>query len=213
MPSLSCSWCKRASPIPRLGSTIHQLLRAYPFLVPARICTFSPCGRDDCFFRGGYQKIFLYSILPYVLNLILILSYPKELNRSSEGSDQKLRPAMGPENHTQFGSSYGLPEGSKGLYSNCDGEPVTDHSDHDPSGSWEEKRNCDRGAMTTSRKKQLFSYQFVLIFLMFKSKTNTIQECYKEVRPSGRMKWMDCPLWSIWSMNWSTAGTINSSPL
>jgi|LGOV01.1.fsa_nt_gb MFS family permease len=34
------------------------------------------------FFSGSYQNIFLFSIIPYLLNLILIGSYPKELNLS-----------------------------------------------------------------------------------------------------------------------------------
>ncbi len=36
------------------------------------------------FYSGTYQNIFLYSIIPYLLNLILIISYPKEFNRSIE---------------------------------------------------------------------------------------------------------------------------------
>lgn len=34
------------------------------------------------FYTGKYQSIFLYSIIPYLINLILIISYPKELNHS-----------------------------------------------------------------------------------------------------------------------------------
>jgi len=34
------------------------------------------------FYSGNYQNIFLYSIIPYILNLLLIMSYPDELNRS-----------------------------------------------------------------------------------------------------------------------------------
>ncbi len=33
------------------------------------------------FFSGSYNKVFLYSIIPYVLNLILLFSYPAVLNR------------------------------------------------------------------------------------------------------------------------------------
>ncbi|MEN8202897.1 MAG: MFS transporter [Bacteroidota bacterium] len=47
------------------------------------------------FYGGSYQIIFLYSIVPYVLNLILILSYPTELNYSFKPSDQKKRPTIG----------------------------------------------------------------------------------------------------------------------
>ncbi len=34
------------------------------------------------FMEGTYQNIFLYSIIPYLLNFFLILSYPKALNRN-----------------------------------------------------------------------------------------------------------------------------------
>jgi len=43
------------------------------------------------FYSGTYQNIFLYSIIPYLLNLLLIISYPKELNRSLEQINQKSR--------------------------------------------------------------------------------------------------------------------------
>jgi len=33
------------------------------------------------FFSGNYQNIFLFSIVPYLINFALILSYPKELNK------------------------------------------------------------------------------------------------------------------------------------
>jgi len=36
------------------------------------------------FYSGNYQYIFIYSIIPYLLNLLLIASYPKELNHSSK---------------------------------------------------------------------------------------------------------------------------------
>lgn len=35
------------------------------------------------FYTGSYQSIFIYSIIPYLLDLLLILSYPEELNYSS----------------------------------------------------------------------------------------------------------------------------------
>ncbi|MEN8230778.1 MAG: MFS transporter [Bacteroidota bacterium] len=41
------------------------------------------------FYSGTYQNIFLYSIIPYLLNLLLILSYPEQLNRSFERSHHK----------------------------------------------------------------------------------------------------------------------------
>ncbi len=34
------------------------------------------------FYSGSYQHIFLYSVIPYLLNLFLIFSYPSEINRS-----------------------------------------------------------------------------------------------------------------------------------
>ncbi|NOR87871.1 MAG: MFS transporter [Bacteroidales bacterium] len=40
------------------------------------------------FYSGQYQSIFLYSIAPYLLNLLLILSYPGELNHPIK---QKVR--------------------------------------------------------------------------------------------------------------------------
>ena len=43
------------------------------------------------FYSGTYQNIFLYSIIPYLLNLLLILSYPQELNRSFKRINPKKR--------------------------------------------------------------------------------------------------------------------------
>jgi len=34
------------------------------------------------FYTGKYQSIFLYAIIPYIVNLFLIISYPQKLNRS-----------------------------------------------------------------------------------------------------------------------------------
>lgn len=47
------------------------------------------------FYSGSYQNIFLYSIIPYLFNLLLILSYPGKLNRSSELINPKSRPGIG----------------------------------------------------------------------------------------------------------------------
>lgn len=47
------------------------------------------------FFGGSYQVVFLYSIVPYLLNLVLILSYPKELNRSPLSKRTKKQPWIG----------------------------------------------------------------------------------------------------------------------
>jgi len=33
------------------------------------------------FYDGSYQSVFLYSVIPYMLNVILIFTYPKQLNR------------------------------------------------------------------------------------------------------------------------------------
>ena len=41
------------------------------------------------FFSGSYQSIFLYSIIPYLLNLFLIISYPNSLNLSHKGAEKK----------------------------------------------------------------------------------------------------------------------------
>lgn len=40
------------------------------------------------FYSGSYQSIFLYSVIPYLVNFLLILSYPKELDRSPGQKDQ-----------------------------------------------------------------------------------------------------------------------------
>ena len=45
------------------------------------------------FAGGNYQNIFLFSTLPYILNMILILSYPKELDKIKPASETK-RQAM-----------------------------------------------------------------------------------------------------------------------
>jgi len=47
------------------------------------------------FYSGNYQNIFLYSIIPYVLNLLLIMSYPDELNRSLKQREQKNKIRIG----------------------------------------------------------------------------------------------------------------------
>lgn len=36
------------------------------------------------FYSGSYERIFLYSVIPYLLNLLLMLSYPKVLDRRGE---------------------------------------------------------------------------------------------------------------------------------
>ena len=41
------------------------------------------------FFLGSYRMIFIYSALPYVLDLLLIASYPKELNGHIAGFNKK----------------------------------------------------------------------------------------------------------------------------
>ena len=53
------------------------------------------------FAGGNYQNIFLFSTLPYVLNIILILSYPKELDKIKPLSETK-RQAM----RTTFSSFF-----------------------------------------------------------------------------------------------------------
>jgi len=47
------------------------------------------------FYSGSYQNIFLYSIIPYLFNLLLIGSYPQELNRSLKQIDPNSRPGIG----------------------------------------------------------------------------------------------------------------------
>ncbi|MBF9014143.1 MULTISPECIES: MFS transporter [unclassified Oceanispirochaeta] len=41
------------------------------------------------FYNGSYEMIFLYSIIPYVINFLLIMSYPGELDKSTEQSVRK----------------------------------------------------------------------------------------------------------------------------
>lgn len=43
------------------------------------------------FYSGSYQNIFLYSIIPYFLNFILIISYPTYLNHSIKQSKKEKR--------------------------------------------------------------------------------------------------------------------------
>ena len=43
------------------------------------------------FYSGNYQNIFLYSIIPYLLNLFLIITYPKELNLSLKRRNSKSK--------------------------------------------------------------------------------------------------------------------------
>jgi len=46
------------------------------------------------FFNGTYQNIFLYSIIPYLLNLVLIFTYPKELNRLQTPKTHKRKAVL-----------------------------------------------------------------------------------------------------------------------
>jgi len=43
------------------------------------------------FYSGNYESIFLYSIIPYLLNFLLILSYPQNLNHSMKKDKNKSR--------------------------------------------------------------------------------------------------------------------------
>lgn len=44
------------------------------------------------FFSGSYRMIFIYSALPYILDILLIASYPKELNGQIAGYNKKRIP-------------------------------------------------------------------------------------------------------------------------
>ncbi len=46
-------------------------------------------------YRGSYESIFLYSVVPYALNFILILSYPASLDRSLKPAVNSKRKRMG----------------------------------------------------------------------------------------------------------------------
>ncbi len=41
------------------------------------------------FYSGSYQSIFLYSIVPYLINLLLIVSYPQEINLSQSSKKEQ----------------------------------------------------------------------------------------------------------------------------
>lgn len=43
------------------------------------------------FNTGSYRYIFLYSVIPYLINLFLVLSYPKELNRNFNRAEHDKR--------------------------------------------------------------------------------------------------------------------------
>lgn len=47
------------------------------------------------FFAGSYQSIFLYSIVPYLLNFLLLLSYPHVLNRALKKGKTKRSKQIG----------------------------------------------------------------------------------------------------------------------
>ncbi|MFO7841892.1 MAG: MFS transporter [Fidelibacterota bacterium] len=43
------------------------------------------------FYHGSYSQIFLFSTIPYLVNLLLILSYPRELDRPAPSRGNRLR--------------------------------------------------------------------------------------------------------------------------
>ena len=47
------------------------------------------------FWGGDFQSIFLYSIFPYFINFMLILSYPKEINHADIKINKDNRPKIG----------------------------------------------------------------------------------------------------------------------
>ncbi len=46
------------------------------------------------FYSGSYQEIFLFSIVPYLINLLLIFSYPKELNGTLHKHSSQNKPTI-----------------------------------------------------------------------------------------------------------------------
>lgn len=42
-------------------------------------------------FTGSYQSIFLYSVIPYLLNLLLLISYPKELDKTLKRQSETVK--------------------------------------------------------------------------------------------------------------------------
>ena len=47
------------------------------------------------FLEGTFQNIFLYSVIPYIANFILVLSYPKELNKNQSNKKNEKRETLG----------------------------------------------------------------------------------------------------------------------
>ena len=47
------------------------------------------------FLEGTFQNIFLYSIIPYIADFLLVLSYPKELNRNHSGKNPVKNEPLG----------------------------------------------------------------------------------------------------------------------
>lgn len=45
-------------------------------------------------YYGNYQRVFLLSTIPYVINFLLILSYPKELNNLSINKKKSHKPSL-----------------------------------------------------------------------------------------------------------------------
>ncbi len=43
------------------------------------------------FISGSFQNIFIYSIIPYLINLVLVFTYPNEINHSIDDSASKKR--------------------------------------------------------------------------------------------------------------------------
>jgi len=46
------------------------------------------------FYSGNYQTIFFISILPYIINMLLILSYPSELNSIKKGKRKSIKKSI-----------------------------------------------------------------------------------------------------------------------
>jgi MFS family permease len=42
------------------------------------------------FYSGAYQSVFIYSVVPYLLNILLIFTYPNQLNRPAEPGKSRL---------------------------------------------------------------------------------------------------------------------------
>ena len=76
-------------------------------------------------YQGSYESIFLYSIVPYLLNFILILSYPETLDRSLERAEKTKRERIGSAIRMLF-ELLKKPKVLKIIYSSAALQPISE---------------------------------------------------------------------------------------